>query len=223
MRILLAEDDKRIARFIQKGLKENAYAVDHVADGEDALYQIDVNDYDLAILDVNMPAKNGFEVCEEIRSSGNTIPVLMLTAKDTVEDRIHGLDTGADDYLTKPFEFGELLARLRALLRRPRSEILPTKITAGELEIDTRSQTAKGNGENIVLTTKEYALLQYFVRNADRVIGREEISEHVWDESFDPFSNLIEVYVNRLRQKLAKSVSAPTLKTRRGSGYILEN
>lgn len=222
MRILLAEDDKRIARFIQKGLKENAYAVDRVENGEDALYQIDVNEYDVAILDVMIPKKNGFEVCEEIRKSGNNLPILMLTAKDTVEDRIHGLDTGADDYLTKPFEFGELLARLRALLRRPRSEMLPTKISIGELEIDTRSQTAKGKGENIVLTTKEYALLQYFARNIGRVIGREEISEHVWDENFDPFSNLIEVYVNRLRQKISNKVSSPTLNTRRGAGYILE-
>lgn len=222
MRILLAEDDKRIARFIQKGLKENAYAVDVVANGEDALYQIEVNDYDIAILDVMMPEKDGFEVCKEVRANGNNMPILMLTAKDTVEDRIHGLDTGADDYLTKPFEFGELLARLRALLRRPQSEMLPTKINIGELEIDTRGQTAKGNGENIILTTKEYALLQYFVRNADRVIGREEISEHVWDENFDPFSNLIEVYVNRLRKKLSQSVNSPVLKTRRGAGYILE-
>lgn len=223
MRILLVEDDRRIARFLQKGLKENAYAVDTVEDGEDALYQIGVNDYDLVILDIMIPGeKDGFEVCREIRQSGNDIPVLMLTARDTVEDRIEGLDTGADDYLTKPFEFGELLARLRALLRRPRGEMLPVKISVGELEIDTRSQTALGRGEPIVLTTKEYSLLQYFARNANRVIGREEISEHVWNENFDPFSNLIEVYVNRLRQKINSNVDSPVLSTRRGAGYILE-
>ena len=222
MRILLVEDDVRIARFIKKGLKENAYAVDVVEDGEEALYQTEVNDYDLIILDIMIPGKDGFEVCEEIRESSNNTPVLMLTARDTVEDRIHGLDTGADDYLTKPFEFGELLARMRALLRRPRGEMLPTKISIGELEIDTRSQTAKAKGEPITLTTKEYTLLQYFARNSNRVIGREEISEHVWNENFDPFSNLIEVYVNRLRQKINENVSSPSLKTRRGAGYILE-
>ncbi len=222
MRILLVEDDQRIARFIQKGLKENAYAVDAVADGDDALYQVEMNDYDLIILDLNIPGKDGFEVCEEIRASGSNIPILMLTARDTVEDRIQGLDIGADDYLTKPFEFGELLARLRALLRRPRGEMLPTKICIGELEIDTRSQTVKAKNEMITLTTKEYGLLQYFARNSNRVIGREEISEHVWNENFDPFSNLIEVYVNRLRLKIKNNVDSPALKTRRGAGYILE-
>lgn len=222
MRILLVEDDQRIARFIQKGLKENAYAVDVLENGMDAVFQIEVNDYDLVILDLMIPGKDGFEVCREIREKGSTLPVLMLTARDTVEDRIQGLDTGADDYLIKPFEFGELLARLRALLRRPRTEILPGTISVGELEIDTRSQTARARGEFITLTTKEYTLLQYFARNANRVIGREEISEHVWNENFDPFSNLIEVYVNRLRQKINDNVSSPALKTRRGAGYILE-
>ncbi len=222
MRILLVEDDRRIARFIQKGLKENAYAVDVVENGEDALYQLDVNIYDLVILDIMIPGKDGFEVCGELREKGNNIPILMLTARDTVEDRIQGLDTGADDYLTKPFEFGELLARLRALLRRPRGEMLPVTISIGDLEIDTRSQTAKAKGHPITLTTKEYSLLQYFARNTNRVIGREEISEHVWNENFDPFSNLIEVYVNRLRQKLHENTSSPSLKTRRGAGYILE-
>ena len=222
MRILLVEDDQRIARFIQKGLKENAYAVDAVTDGEDALYQAELNPYDLIILDLNIPGKDGFAVCEEIRADGRDIPILMLTARDTVEDRIQGLDIGADDYLTKPFEFGELLARLRALLRRPRGEMLPARIKIGELEIDTHSQTARAAGELITLTTKEYALLQYFARNPNRVIGREEISEHVWNENFDPFSNLIEVYVNRLRIKLRDNVRSPVLKTRRGAGYILE-
>ncbi|MEZ5343976.1 MAG: response regulator transcription factor [Pyrinomonadaceae bacterium] len=222
MRILLVEDDNRIARFIQKGLKENAYAVDVSENGNEALFQIDLVNYDLVILDVMIPGKSGFEICEEIREKGNNIPIIMLTAKDTVEDRIQGLDLGADDYLTKPFEFGELLARLRALLRRPRGEMVPATISFGDLEIDTRAQKAFGNGELITLTTKEYALLQYFARNADRVIGREEISEHVWNETFDPFSNLIEVYVNRLRQKISNSITSPVLTTRRGAGYILE-
>ncbi len=221
MRILLVEDDERIARFILKGLKENAYAVDPVSTGHDALFQAGVSDYDLIILDVMLPGTDGFKVCEQMRSEGSTIPVLMLTARDAVEDRITGLDSGADDYLTKPFEFGELLARIRALLRRPRVELVPTIIRIGEIEIDSRGQTARGNDEPIELTTKEFALLEYFMRNAGRVVGREEISEHVWNENFDPFSNLIEVYVNRLRQKLRNKVNSPILATRRGAGYVL--
>jgi len=221
MRILLVEDDERIARFIRKGLKENAYAVDHVTTGDSALFQAGLSNYDLIVLDVMIPGRDGFEVCEQLRADGNATPVLMLTARDAVEDRITGLDAGADDYLTKPFEFGELLARVRALLRRPRGSVLAATISLGALEIDTRAQTARANGESIELTTKEYSLLEYFARNSDRVIGREEISEHVWNESFDPFSNLIEVYVNRLRQKLLNRVESPVLATRRGAGYVL--
>ncbi|REJ75659.1 MAG: DNA-binding response regulator [Acidobacteria bacterium] len=221
MRILLVEDDDRISRFISKGLKENAYAVDRVSDGDSAIHSAEVNDYDLVILDVMIPVRDGFEVCEHLRSSEIDVPVLMLTARDAVEDRIAGLDKGADDYLTKPFEFGELLARVRALLRRPRGEMIASTIRIADLEVDTRSQTAYGKGEAIDLTTKEYALLEYFARNAGRVIGREEISEHVWNENFDPFSNLIEVYVNRLRRKLLDGIDDPSLQTRRGAGYIL--
>ncbi|CAN5419911.1 response regulator transcription factor [soil metagenome] len=221
MRLLLVEDDKRIARFVAKGLRENAYAVDVAANGEDALYQAEINIYDLIILDVMIPEKNGFEVCRELRAAGANLPILMLTARDAVEDRIAGLDTGADDYLTKPFEFGELLARLRALLRR-RSEVLPSKIIVGNLEIDTSAQKVRRGGEEISMTAKEYALLEYFARNAGRVVGREEISDHVWDETFDPFSNLIEVYVNRLRQKIDENSASSLIQTRRGAGYILE-
>ena len=221
MRILLVEDDERIARFIRKGLKENAYAVDHVTTGDSALLQAGLSNYDLIVLDVMIPGRDGFEVCEQLRAEENATPVLMLTARDSLEDRITGLDAGADDYLTKPFEFGELLARIRALLRRPRVSVLATTLKIGGLEVDTRGQTARANGEIIELTTKEYSLLEFFARNVDRVIGREEISEHVWNESFDPFSNLIEVYVNRLRQKLLSRVESPVLATRRGAGYVL--
>ena len=220
MRLLLVEDDTRIARFVARGLQEQAYAVDVVGDGNDALYQIEINDYDVVILDVMIPGKNGFETCRGIRDLGKLMPILMLTARDAVEDRIHGLDSGADDYLTKPFEFGELLARLRALLRRPK-DVRPSQIRVGDLELDTGSQTAKRGNRSISLTSKEYALLEFLVRNANRVIGRSEIAEHVWDESFDPFSNLIEVYVNRLRRKLGDENGKPLLQTRRGSGYIL--
>jgi two-component system, OmpR family, copper resistance phosphate regulon response regulator CusR len=220
MRLLLVEDDSRIARFVTRGLQEQAYAVDAVANGDDALYQVEINDYDIVILDVMIPGKDGFETCRAIRSLGRRMPILMLTARDAVEDRIHGLDAGADDYLTKPFEFGELLARLRALLRRP-GDLQPSQIRVGDLELDTASQTARRGHTTIPLTAKEYALLEYLVRNANRVVGRSEIAEHVWDESFDPFSNLIEVYVNRLRRKLGEDNGKPLLRTRRGSGYIL--
>jgi two-component system copper resistance phosphate regulon response regulator CusR len=220
MRLLLVEDDLRIARFVARGLQEQAYAVDVVANGDDALYQVEINDYDIIVLDVMIPGKDGFVTCRSIRELGRRMPILMLTARDAVEDRIRGLDSGADDYLTKPFEFGELLARLRALLRRPQ-ELRPAHIVVGDLELDTASQAAKRGNRAIALTAKEYALLEFFARNVDRVIGRSEIAEHVWDESFDPFSNLIEVYVNRLRRKLGEANGQPLLQTRRGSGYIL--
>ena len=220
MRLLLVEDDPRIARFVTKGLEEQSYAVDVVANGNDAVYQVEINDYDLVVLDVMIPGRDGFATCRSIRSLGKRMPILMLTARDAVEDRITGLDSGADDYLTKPFEFGELLARLRALLRRP-NELRPAKIVVGDLVLDTASQTAKRGNRSISLTTKEYALLEFLARNAGRVVGRSEIAEHVWDESFDPFSNLIEVYVNRLRRKLGEDAGKPLLQTRRGSGYIL--
>lgn len=220
MRLLLVEDDSRIARFLVRGLQEQSYAVDVVGNGDDALYQIEINDYDIVILDVMIPAKDGFATCRAMRSLGKLMPILMLTARDAVDDRITGLDSGADDYLTKPFEFGELLARLRALLRRPR-DLRPSRLVVGDLELDTASQTAKRGNRLISLTAKEYALLEFLVRNANRVIGRSEIAEHVWDETFDPFSNLIEVYVNRLRRKLGEVDGRPLLQTRRGSGYIL--
>ena len=220
MRLLLVEDDSRIAHFVARGLQEQAYAVDVVANGDDALYQVEINDYDVIVLDVMIPGKDGFATCRGIRTLGKRMPILMLTARDAVDDRIRGLDSGADDYLTKPFEFGELLARLRALLRRPR-DLRPSQILVGDLELDTASQTAKRGNRSIPLTTKEYALLEFLARNANRVIGRSEIAEHVWDESFDPFSNLIEVYVNRLRRKLGEEDGKPLLQTRRGSGYIL--
>jgi two-component system, OmpR family, copper resistance phosphate regulon response regulator CusR len=219
MRLLLVEDDARIARFVAKGLREQAYAVDVTANGDDALYEAAINTYDLVILDVMIPGKNGFEVCRELRRTGQRMPILMLTARDAVEDRITGLDHGADDYLTKPFEFRELLARLRALLRRS-GELRPAQITVADLVLDTGAQTVSRAGRNIPVTTKEYSLLEFLARNAGRVVGRAEIAEHVWDESFDPFSNLIEVYVNRLRRKIDSDASKPLLHTRRGAGYF---
>ena len=220
MRVLLVEDDVRIARFVAKGLREQSYAVDVAASGDDALYQAEINSYDLFILDVMIPGVDGFAVCRKIRESGIRAPILMLTARDAVDDRITGLDHGADDYLTKPFEFGELLARLRALLRRS-TELRPPLITIEDLVLDTQGQRVSRAGRSVVVTTKEYALLEFLARNTGRVIGRAEIAEHVWDESFDPFSNLIEVYVNRLRKKIDTAGTEPLLHTRRGAGYFL--
>jgi two-component system copper resistance phosphate regulon response regulator CusR len=220
MRALLVEDDMRIAAFVGKGLRENSYAVDIARDGEEASYMASLNRYDIFILDVNLPKKDGFEVCSDLRKDGVSKPILMLTARDAVEDRVAGLDTGADDYLVKPFEFRELLARLRALLRR-HSEIRAPKITIADLEIDTISQTVRRGGEPVELTTKEYSLIEFLALNKGRVIGREEISEHVWNESFDPFSNLIEVYIKRLRKKLDEGYAVQLIHTRRGAGYIL--
>jgi heavy metal response regulator len=220
MRILLVEDDPRIARFIAQGLREQTYAVDVTADGEDALYKAAINDYDAVILDVMLPGRDGFGVCRELRATGSTIPIIMLTARDALQDRIHGLDTGADDYLTKPFEVSELLARLRALLRRGHI-IRPDTITISDLIIDTRAHQVTRGGHKIELTAKEYALLEYLARERGRVLGRAEIAEHVWDENFDPLSNLIDVNINRLRRKIDDGYSQSLIHTRRGEGYIM--
>ena len=220
MRILLVEDEPDAARMLAKGLREQTFAVNVAADGESALEQAELNDYDLVILDVLLPGKDGFEVCREMRAAGSSMPILMLTARDAVEDRIEGLDTGADDYLTKPFSFHEMLARLRALLRRGpalRSEL----ISIADLDIDARARQVSRAGQGIELTAKEYALLEYLARRANEVVTRAEIAEHVWDENFDPFSNLIEVYIQRLRRKLDDGHSLKLIRTRRGEGYIL--
>jgi DNA-binding response OmpR family regulator len=171
---------------------------------------------------VMIPAPDGFEVCRQLRKTGRRMPILMLTARDAVEDRVSGLDRGADDYLTKPFEFRELLARLRALLRRS-TELHPPRLSVGGLVLDTAAQSATSGGRPISLTHKEYALLEYLVRNAGRVVSRADIAEHVWDETFDPFSNLIEVYINRLRRKIDPDGSSGLLQTRRGAGYMLKS
>lgn len=209
-----------MVRFVARGLRERAYAVDVAFDGEDALYKATVSDYDLIILDVMLPRRDGFEICRALREGGAHVPILMLTARDAVEDRVRGLDLGADDYLIKPFAFSELIARLRALLRR-NAQLLPAVIRVADLELDTRGQQASRGGRRLELTTKEYALLEYLARNVGRVVGHAEIAEHVWDETFDPFSNLIEVYINRLRRKVDEPFASALIHTRRGSGYVL--
>jgi DNA-binding response OmpR family regulator len=220
MRILLVEDDAVIASSLTKGLREQAYAVDLATDGDAAVYQAAVNPYDAVVLDVMLPKRDGFAVCRELRRRGVTTPVLMLTARDSVRDRIEGLDTGADDYLTKPFEFGELLARLRALLRRG-PVLAPAVLSVADLELDTHAQRVTRAGREVSLTTREYALLEFLARNAGRVVGRAEISDHVWDDNYDPLSNLIESYINRLRKKLDAPGLPPLIHTRRGAGYSL--
>lgn len=220
MRILLVEDEPDAARMLAKGLREEAYAVDVAADGEQALEQVWVNDYDLIILDVMLPQKDGFEVCRELRATGADVPVLMLTARDAVEDRVAGLDSGADDYLSKPFDFDELLARVRALLRR-RPALYPGVINVADLSIDTRGRRASRGGRDVELTAKEYALLEYLARRADEVVGRADISEHVWDESYAPFSKVIEVFIQRLRRKIDEGHDLKLIRTRRGEGYML--
>lgn len=220
MRILLAEDEPDTAKLLARGLREQTFAVDVAHDGEEAVFQATVNSYDLIILDIGLPLKDGFEVCNELRTQGLSIPILMLTARDSVRDRITGLDTGADDYLTKPFDFYELLARTRALLRRGHA-LKPDLLVIADLTIDTRSHKVYRAGRLIELTAKEYALLEYMARRAGEVVKRADISEHVWDNQFDPFSNLIEVYINRLRQKIDEGSTLKLILTMRGEGYLL--
>lgn len=221
MRVLLVEDEPTAALVLAKGLREQSYAVDVAADGDAAVFQVGTTDYAAVILDVMLPKRDGFAVCRTIRDSGSVVPILMLTARDAIEARIQGLDCGADDYLVKPFDFGELLARLRALVRRGRQPLLPERLTVGPLTIDTRSRHVRIRGNDVLLTAKEYALLEYFVRRAGDVVSRADISEHVWDEHHDPLSNVVDVYVQRLRRKLDRSGSESLIRTRRGEGYQL--
>jgi two-component system copper resistance phosphate regulon response regulator CusR len=205
---------------LAKGLREHAYAVDVASDGEEALYRTSIDDYDLIILDVMLPYRDGFNVCREMRSASSAVPVLMLTARDSVTDRITGLDAGADDYLSKPFDLNELLARVRALLRR--GPVLKKEtIQIADLSVDTQARRVLHAGRTVELTAKEYALLDYLARHTDRVLGRAEIAEHVWEENFDPFSNLIEVYIRRLRRKIDDGHSCKLIRTMRGEGYTL--
>ncbi len=219
MRLLVVEDDPRLQDVVVRGLREEGYAVDAVGEGEGALYMLSINPYDALVLDVMIPRVDGFEVCRRVRAGGSPLPILMLTARDAVDDRILGLDAGADDYLTKPFAFGELLARIRALLRRLPT-IAPTTLQVADLTIDTAGHRVYRGGAEVMLTSKEYGLLEYLARNEGRIVNREEISEHVWDEKFDSFSNTIEVYINRLRRKIDRQ-EPHLIVTRRNEGYML--
>jgi two-component system copper resistance phosphate regulon response regulator CusR len=210
-----------MANVIAKGLREQSYAVDVAQDGDAGLYQTSINDYDVIVLDVLLPLRDGYEVCRELRARGNATPILMLTARATVDDRLTGFDAGADDYLTKPFSFRELLARIRALLRRD-SQLRPDILQIADLTIDSATHRVSRAGQDVPLTAKEYALIEYLARRAGQLVSRAEIAAHVWDDSFDPFSNTIEVYINRLRKKIDGNHRVKLLHTRRGEGYILE-
>ncbi len=222
MRILIAEDEKKIAGFIKRGLKEEGYAPDTAPDGPTALRLAEENPYDLVLLDVMLPGLDGVEVSRRLRDSGFSAPILMLTAKDRVEDKVKGLDSGANDYLTKPFAFEELLARLRALLR-PSPSAAPATLSAGDIELDLLSHKAAAAGRPLHLSVKEFALLEYLARNKDRLVTRTMITEHVWDINFDTGTNVIDVHVNHLRRKLEKSRSRGTIQTVRGKGYLLKS
>jgi len=221
MRILLVEDEPRAAQMLAKGLREQAYAVDIATDGAQALYHTAITDYDALILDVMLPRQDGFGICRRLRASGSAVPVLMLTARDEIESRIEGLDSGADDYLTKPFDFGELLARLRAIVRRGHRPLTPQRLCVGTLEVDTRARCARRAGRPVPLTAREYALLEFLMLHAGEVVGRAAIAEHVWDASYDPLSNVIDVYVRRLRRKIEEPGEPALLLTRRGEGYMI--
>lgn len=221
MRILVAEDEPDAARMLAKGLREQAFAVDVVGDGERACLAAELTDYDALILDVMLPLRSGLSVCRHLREAGIAVPILMLTARDAVECRVEGLDSGADDYLVKPFAFDELMARLRAIIRRGGRPILAERLEIGALALDTRARRATFHGAAIPLTAREYALLEHLARRAGQVVGRAEIAEHVWEESYDPVSNVIDVYVQRLRRKLATVSGGQIIETRRGEGYQL--
>ena len=221
MRLLIVEDDKKVGAFLERGLKEENYAVDVCRNGADSLYLAEVNPYDVIILDIMLPGKDGFSVCRELREKGILTPIIMLTAKDTLDDKILGLTEGADDYLTKPFSFEELLARIQALLRR--SQDYKTKtLRVGDLEMDPVRRLVTRADKKIVLTGKEYALLEYLMRNQGRVLSQSMIIEHVWDMDYEGASNIVNVYITHLRRKIDRDFSVKLIKTERGHGYQID-
>lgn len=218
MRVLVVEDERKIADFIRRGLTEQGYAVDVAHDGEEALGWPEVADFDVMLLDVMLPGRNGVEVCRTLRERGVRLPILMLTARDAVEDRVRGLDSGADDYLVKPFAFAELLARLRALTRREPGMIAPL-LEIGDLTLDTATREVSRGGKLIEMTTKEYAILEYLMRHPNQVLTRSMIAEHVWNYDFDNASNVIDVHIRNLRRKIDHGSSTKLISTVRGAGY----
>lgn len=221
MRILVVEDEKRIASFVKRGLEEETYAVDVAYDGEEGLNWINSFSYDLIIMDILMPKMDGITLCKTVRERGIDTPVLMLTAKDTVDDRVVGLDAGADDYLVKPFAFKELLARIRALARR-RTEGKGNILTVADLKLDLITRRTFRSGQEIELTNREFALLELLMRNAGQVLSRTIIAEHIWDYNFFNQSNIVDVYIRQIRKKIDESFDAKLIQTVRGSGYKIQ-
>lgn len=222
MRILLIEDDPRTAAFIMKGLRQEGFAVDHAADGETGLHRVRQTEFDVAIVDIMLPKIDGLTLIERLRGENIDRPVLVLSARSSVEDRVRGLHAGADDYLMKPFAFSELLARIQALLRRSSSQSNPVSLTAGDLEMDLVRRKVTRAGQDIDLQPKEFALLEYLMRNSGRVVSKTMIMEHVWDYNFDPQTNVVEARVCRLRDKIDRNFKDKRIKTIRGMGYVLE-
>jgi len=221
MRILIVEDDRRLCGVIKRGLLEESYAVDVAYDGEDGEYLAETTPYDLIVLDIMLPKKDGIEICQRLRLKKVNTPILMLTAKDAVEDRVRGLDAGADDYLVKPFAFNELLARIRALLRREGLSKSP-RLQVGNLALDTLTREVWRGQRVVELTSKEYVILEYFMCHPNMVITRTMLEEHAWDYEFDSLSNLIDVYIRRLRRKIDEGEKGSLIQTVRGAGYRLK-
>jgi two-component system OmpR family response regulator len=217
MRLLLVEDDAKLANAVCRGLRAEGYAVDHAPDGEAALSDAHVWDYDAVVLDLMLPRRDGFEVCRTLRERGDGVPILILTARGNVDDRIRGLDAGADDYLPKPFDFGELLARLRALIRRGPSERRP-RLTVGELMVDPACHAVTCAGEAVELTAREFSVLEYLARRPGELVTRAELLDHVWDANYEGSTNIVDVYVGYVRRKLGR----PLIRTVRGAGFILD-
>jgi two-component system OmpR family response regulator len=221
VRVLVVEDEVKMVRAIRRGLEHEGYAVDSAPDGDEGLYLATENDYDAIVLDVMLPGVDGLEVCRRLRSGRRWAPVLLLTARDAVADRIEGLDAGADDYLVKPFAFGELLARLRALIRRGAAE-RPAVLRAGDLALDPAAHSVTRAGQRVDLSAREFALLEFLMRHPGEVVSRSAILDHVWDYSYDGLSNVVDVYVGYLRRKLEQPFGRTLIRTVRGVGYALE-
>jgi two-component system OmpR family response regulator len=221
VRVLVVEDEVKMARAIRRGLEQEGYAVDGAATGDDGLHLATEIDYDAIVLDLLLPVLDGFEVCRRLRAAGRWAPVLMLTARDGVADRVEGLDAGADDYLVKPFSFGELLARLRALVRRGSGE-RPAVLVVGDLRLDPAAHTVERAGRAVSLSAREFAVLEFLMRHPGEVVSRARILEHVWDFNYDGLSNVVDVYVGYLRRKLEQPFGRPLIRTVRGVGYGLE-
>ena len=222
MRVLIVEDDQQIASFVTKGLKQAGFAVDHVSDGEEGLQMAELNPYDILVIDIMLPGLDGFSVIESLRSKGNTIPILVLSARGSLDDKLKGFQSGSDDYLTKPFSFSELQARLQALLRRTTRGQIKNVLEIGDLKMDLLSRKVSRGDREIELQPREFTLLEYLMRNSGNVASKTMILEHVWDYHFDPQTNVVDVLVHRLRTKIDKDFQIKLLHTIRGVGYVLK-